>query len=228
MWSASSRCSGCHLSRRSEPEAPDPASGPRAGQLARTMQVRQEMACPRPVRCRPGPGELTAQPPPVPPVRAQERLHPVRPLMPGLLSDDPAVRPHLRRQRRHVPERDLHAAALCQHPPKQRPDLCIHPHAALADISCAGPRGRDIVVFFHKADSLSRPPRITALLTCGTPGGLERVRVAGLGVCRLPVADLRADTGSAWGPGRRRRSGGSAPCDPAVGRGGRLGAAILL
>ena len=130
------------------------------------------------------PGELTAQPPPVPPVRAQQRLHPVRPLMPGLLGDGPAVRPHPRRQRRHVPERDLHAAALRQHPPQHRPDLCIHPRDALADISYAGPRGRDLVVFFHKADSASRPPQITALLTCGTLRGLERVRVAGLGVCR--------------------------------------------
>jgi hypothetical protein len=65
-------------------------------------------------------------------------------------------------------------------------------------------------------------------LTCGTLGGLERERVAGLEVCRLPVADLRADTGSAQGPGGRRRSGGSAPWDPAVGRGGRLGVTILL
>jgi hypothetical protein len=33
-------------------------------------------------------------------------------------------------------------------------------------------------------------------LTCDTLGGLERVRVADLGVCRLLVADLRTNTGS--------------------------------
>jgi hypothetical protein len=109
------------------------------------------------------PGELAAQPPAVPPVRAQQRLHPVRALVPGLLGDGPAVRLHPRRQRRHVPERDLHAAPLRQHPPQHRPDLCVHPRAALADISCAGPRGRDLVVFIHKAGSASRPPQITAL-----------------------------------------------------------------
>ena len=80
--------------------------------------------------------------------------------------------------------RDLHAAVLGQHPPQHRPDLCIHPRDALADIFYAGPRGRDLIVFFHKAGSASRPPLITALLTCGTLGGLERARVAGLGVCR--------------------------------------------
>jgi hypothetical protein len=33
-------------------------------------------------------------------------------------------------------------------------------------------------------------------LTCDTLGGLERARVADLGVCRFPVADLRTNTGS--------------------------------
>ena|ERR1017187_3149297 len=45
-----------------------------------------------------------------------------------------------------------------------------------------------------------RPGRSTLIsvrdLTCDTLGGLERVRVADLGVCRLPVADLRTNTGS--------------------------------
>jgi hypothetical protein len=109
------------------------------------------------------PRELAAQRLPVPPVRAQQRLHPVRSLVPGLLGDGPAVRLHPRRQRRHVPERDLHAAALRQHPPQHRPDLCIYPRAALADIPYAGPRGRDLVVFFHKAGSVSRPPRVTGI-----------------------------------------------------------------
>jgi len=68
-----------------------------------------------------------------------------------------------------VPERDLRAAALRQHPPQHRPDPCIHPRAALADISYAGPRGRDLVVFFHKAGSASRPPRITSTGSCASP-----------------------------------------------------------
>ena len=71
-------------------------------------------------------------------------------------------------------------------------------------------------------------PADAGLLTCDILGGLERVRVAGLGVCRLPVADLRADTGSEWGPGGRRRSGGLAAWDSAGGLGGRPGVAILL
>jgi hypothetical protein len=55
------------------------------------------------------------------------------------------------------------------------------------------------------------PARSVCYLTYDTRGGLERVRAADLGVCRLPVADLRTNTGLEWGPGRRRRSGGSAP-----------------
>ena len=51
---------------------------------------------------------------------------------------------------------------------------------------------------------------VPAGLACDTVGGLERVRVADLGVCRLPVADLRTNAGSEQGPGRRRRSAGSA------------------
>jgi len=44
-------------------------------------------------------------------------------------------------------------------------------------------------------------PADAGLLPCDTLGGLERVRVAGLVVCRLPVADLRADAGSEQVPG---------------------------
>ena len=65
-------------------------------------------------------------------------------------------------------------------------------------------------------------------LTCDTVGGLERVRVADLGVFGLWVADLRTNTGSESGWGRRRRCGGSAFADPAVGLGGWPGVAILL
>ena len=46
--------------------------------------------------------QLAAQVRPVPPVRSQQRLHPVRALVPGLLSDRPAVRLGPRRQRGQV------------------------------------------------------------------------------------------------------------------------------
>ncbi len=107
--------------------------------------------------------QLTAQVLPVLPAGAQQRLHPVRALVPGLFGDRPAVRLHLRRQRGQVPERDLHAAALRHHPPQNRPDLCIHPRAALGDVFYAGPRGRVVVVRFHKAGNASRPPQVTAV-----------------------------------------------------------------
>ena len=39
-------------------------------------------------------------------------------------------------------------------------------------------------------------PAGAGLVTCDTLGGLQLVRVADLGVCRFPGADLRTDTGS--------------------------------
>ena len=68
---------------------------------------------------------------------------------------------------------------------------------------------------------------VPAGLTCDTLGGLERVRVADLGVCRCRLR-ICALIRLGVGPGPRRRSGGSAPWDPAVGLSGRPGVGILL
>ena len=50
-------------------------------------------------------------------------LHPAPALMPGRLRQAPTIRPHPRRQRQHVRERYLHAAALRHHPVQNRHDL---------------------------------------------------------------------------------------------------------
>jgi hypothetical protein len=58
-------------------------------------------------------------------------------------------------------ERHLHAAALRHHPAQDRHDLGVHPRGARRDILYAGLRGRGIVLFCHKFENESRPPRIT-------------------------------------------------------------------
>jgi len=90
---------------------------------------------------------------------------------PGGLGDRPAVRPHPRRQRGQVPERDLNAAALRQHPPQNHPDLRIHARRARPDI-ISGLRGRVALARFHKAGSASRPPRITGVHFLPGPGSI--------------------------------------------------------
>jgi hypothetical protein len=106
-------------------------------------------------------GRLAAQLPPVPPVRAQQGLHPVPALMTGRLRDRPAVRLRPRRQRAHVPGRDLRAAPLRQHPAQNHPDLRVNPRGARRDVLYPGPCGRVVSVSFHKAGTASRPPQVT-------------------------------------------------------------------
>ena len=113
--------------------------------------------------CQPGSGQsrqLRPQVLPVPRIGPQQGLHPAPALMPGRLRQAPAVRPHPRRQRQHVRERYLHAAALRHHPVQDRHDLGICPRGARRDILYAGLRGRGIVLFRHKLKTESRPPQI--------------------------------------------------------------------
>ena len=57
----------------------------------------------------------------------------------------PAVRLHLRRQRRHVVQRRRRAAPLRHHPLQDRPDLGVCSRRALGDVLYAGHRGRAVV-----------------------------------------------------------------------------------
>ena len=83
-------------------------------------------------------GQLRPQVLPVPPVAAQQGLHPVRVLVPGRLGQVPAVRLHPRRQPPHVVQRRPGAAALRQHPAQHRPDLRIHPARGIRTLTYAG------------------------------------------------------------------------------------------
>jgi hypothetical protein len=95
---------------------------------------------------------------PVPPVRAEQRLHPAPPLMTSRLRQDPAVRPGPRRQRRHVIRCHRRAALLRHHTPQDRPELGICSRRAIGDVLYAGHRGRVVVVVFRKPPTRHGPP----------------------------------------------------------------------
>ena len=107
--------------------------------------------------------ELFPQVLPAPLIPAEQRLHPVRPLMPGLLRDLPGVSPHVPRQREHVVERRRDAPRLPHHPAEHPPDQRIGTLPALRRISYACHRGRGIVFCFrHKLQKASHGrPRYT-------------------------------------------------------------------
>jgi hypothetical protein len=107
--------------------------------------------------------ELFPQVLPAPHIPAEQRLHPVRPLMPGLLRDLPRVGPHIPRQREHVVERRRDAPRLPHYPAEHQPDQRIGSLPALCRISYACHRGRGIVFCFrHKLQKASHGrPRYT-------------------------------------------------------------------
>ena len=125
----------------------------RAGQV--TLQIRDPRRGQR--------GKLCAQVRPVPPVRAEQRLHPAPPLMTSRFRQRPAVSPGSRRQRHHVVQRHRGAPLLRHHPAQDRPDLRIRPRRAVRDISYAGQRGRVVFALFHKPGNAPRPPQVTRL-----------------------------------------------------------------
>jgi hypothetical protein len=107
------------------------------------------------------PGQLRPQVRPVPPVGAEQGLHPVRALVPGRLRQAPAVRLHPRRQLPHVIQRGPRAAPLRHNPAQHRPDLRIRPRRAPGHVFYAGLYGRVVVVCGHASGNPARPPRIS-------------------------------------------------------------------
>ena len=107
--------------------------------------------------------QLRPQARPVPPVAAQQGLHPVRVLVPGRLRQAPAVRPHPRRQPPHVIQRGPRAAALRQNPSQHRPDLRICPRHGIEGILYPGLYGRVVIAYGHASGNPARPPRISRL-----------------------------------------------------------------
>jgi hypothetical protein len=95
-------------------------------------------------------GQLRTQLRPVPPVGAEQRLHPAPPLMTSRFRQDPAVRLDPRRQRRHVIKRHAGTTPLRHHPLQDTSDLGICSRRAISHVLYAGHRGRVVVVVFHK------------------------------------------------------------------------------
>ena len=81
---------------------------------------------------------------------AEQGLHPVRPLMPGLLGKFPAVRPRLPRQRPDVVHCRRDGPPLPHHPAQQVTDQRVCSLAVLRGIFYAGHCGRGRVLFSHK------------------------------------------------------------------------------
>ena len=81
---------------------------------------------------------------------AEQGLHPVRPLMPGLLGKFPAVRPRLPRQRPDVVHCRCDGPPLPHHPAQQVADQRVCSLAVLRGIFYAGHCGRGRVLFSHK------------------------------------------------------------------------------
>ena len=92
----------------------------------------------------------------------EQGLHPVRPLVPGRLSQLPAVRPRSPRQRPHVIQRRRDAAPLPHHPAQHPADQRIRSLPALGGIFYAGHCGRGRLLFFHKIqERATAAPRCT-------------------------------------------------------------------
>jgi hypothetical protein len=88
---------------------------------------------------------------PRPPIAPEQGLHPVRPLVPGLLRHAPAVPRHLPRQRPHVIQRRAGSPPLRHDPAQQRADQRIRSRRAVQDIFYAGHRGRGGLLFSHES-----------------------------------------------------------------------------
>ena len=97
---------------------------------------------------------------PRPPVPPEQGLHPVRSLVPGRLSQFPAVRPRSPRQRPHVIQRRRDAAPLPHHPAQHPADQAIRSFPALGGIFYAGHCGRGLSCFSTKSRNEPRPPRV--------------------------------------------------------------------
>ena len=127
---------------------------PRADQVIRVVrqhllgQIRQQAA-----QFLPGPG-----------APAEQGLHPVRPLMPGLQRQLPAVRPRVLRQDPDVLQRRRDGAPLPHDPAQQARDQRVRSLAAFRGVFYAGHCGRGHVLFSRKiqerATAASRYARV--------------------------------------------------------------------
>ena len=103
---------------------------------------------------------------PRPLMPAEQGLQPVRPLMPGLLRQLPAVGSRPPRQRPDVIQRRRDGAPLPHDPSQQPADQRVCSLAALGGILYAGHRGRGRLLFSHKIQERATAASSYTRVTC--------------------------------------------------------------